>query len=372
MAKCHWCNCPYDEKQIVQCFTPYCSRACQQASKQNSKQKWNQFKGGLVETIQNQVLIAQQNALIAEQNRQFAAEEAERQRLQAIAERQSFLKQYLFDVNEGLDAEVRCGDEVLMVAYAEWFRFLCESKSFSDADLPEIGDKQYFAKTRCRCDAVRSEVSKQSYANFYNFKSLYSEYTNLYAGRSVSPEAEAAGIKKSPLTTKFNVPKPKLQNVTGRRIDQLIRIPEKLAELRRQRDWYVVGIVGAVLSSILCLGIPIFAVVYLYKHRLKPVNLARKPLEEKYQEDRKLAMQPLRLQLELEHQRELKGWERRRNKFEARLLEANREIEEHNSQVQLKYDTAQAKWLAEKQKMSNEINAFIDEHPSLEKWFQRL
>lgn len=381
MAKCRWCNLPYNENQFPG-FGSYCSRACEENARSSNKQKWNQFTGGLANTIQNQVqiaqlqqqqeLAAQQNALIAEQNQRLAEEEAERRQLAAIAKREAIWKQFMFEVNEAFDELAEQGDEVSMLAQAECFRLKCEQWGFSERDLSEIGDKRVFADTRRRVDTVWGQASDKSHANYEKFKELYTEYSEAYAGRSVFPQSETQEFQEKPLLTAFNKPQPKKKQLSEKELNSLIKPPKELIELRKKVDLYGWGIIAAMACNLCLPGIALIPAGCIYFFGVRPLKLARQPLEEKFQQDLEQAKQERIAQQEAKHQRSLEHWERERRNFEARRPEANQQIEEHNRTLQQRYDTAQEKWLSRKQKLADAINPYIDKHPSLQTWFPRV
>ncbi|WP_013627291.1 hypothetical protein [Rubinisphaera brasiliensis] len=378
MQKCDWCG-KLHEKQLG--LFDYCSRACQEAARSNSKQKWANFSGGFVNTIQNQVqieqlnqqqeLTARQNSLIAEQNQRLAAEEAERRLAEAVANRIAAWKQFMFDVNQGLDYLSEEGDEVAMLAQAECFQVKCVESGFSEVDLSEISDKRYFADTHRRVETVWAQANEKSRTNYEQFKTLYREYREAYAERSVFPQAETEEFQRKLLLKDFSKPKPKQKELSDKQLNTLIKPPQELLELRKKGELYFWGIVGVMACNLCLPGIALLPAACIYFFGLKPLKLARQPLEEKFQQNLEEAKQEWLAQRDAKHQRATDHWERERRNHKERLPKANREIEEHNRTLQERFDVAQSKWVKRKKKLIQTINDYIDRHPELQTWFPR-
>lgn len=378
MQKCDWCG-KQHEKQLG--LFNYCSKACQEAARSNGKQKWDNFAGGFVNTIQNQVQIAQlqqqqeltahQNALIAEQNQRLAAEEAERRHIEALANREATWKQFMFEVNEAFDELSAEGDEVSMLAQADCFRFKCEQWKFGENDLADISDKRYFAETRRRVDAIWDQASQKSHNNYEKFKVLYQEYVESFSGRSVFPQAGTEEFQEKTLLKSFSKSTPKKKELSDKQFNTLIKPPEELLEIQKKGELYFWGII-AVMACNLCLpGLALIPAACLYFFGVRPLKLKRQPLEEQFQRHLAKAKQDWLAQRDAKYQRSLDHWERERSNYEARLPEANREIEEHNRTLQKRFDMAQSKWLNRKRKLVKTINDYIDRHLSLQTWFPR-
>lgn len=378
VKKCDWCGSPHEGTLGL---FGYCSRACQEASRNNGKQKWDNFAGGLTNTIQNQVQIGQlqqqqelteqQNALIAEQNQRLAAEEAERRHFESLAKREATWKQFMFEVNEAFEELTEEGDEVSMLAQAECFRFKSDQWKFSESDLTDIGDKQYFAETRRRVDAVWEQASETSHTNYEKFKALYREYTESYAGRSIFPQAETPEFQEKQLLKTFSRPKPTKKTSSEKELNTLIKPPQELLEHRKKGELYFWGIVGVMACNLCLPGIALIPAACIYFFGLKPLKSARQPLEDKFEKDLEEAKQERIAQQDAKHRRSLDHWERERRNYQARLPEANKEIEEHNRTLQQRWETTQKNWLSRKRKLFTVISDYIDKHPSLQTWFPR-
>jgi len=315
--------------------------------------------------------LEQQNALIADQNQSLADEEVEQQQIETLAEREAIWKQFMFEVNQSFDEIEDLGDEVSMLAQADYFLRKCDEWKFDKTDLSNIADKQYFAWISRRANSIWEQASKKSHTNYEKFKALYSEYAVNYAGRCRFPEADSADFQEKRLLTSFNKPKPEPTSLSDKDLSSLVKPPKELIDLRRKADLYGWGIV-ATLACNLCLpGIALIPAGCIYFFGLMPLNSARQPLEEQFQKYSEQVKQNQIAQQQAKYQRSVELWERERRNFEARLPEANRKIKEHNRTLKKRFDIAQAKWLDRKRKMFTAISDYIDRHPSLQTWFPK-
>lgn len=372
-VNCKWCGASYENTMKG----AYCSKRCLEQAKAKAEEKWDRFTGAISNRVQiaqlqqQQELAAQQNALIAEQNQRLAAEETERRRVQELTEREASWKQFIFEVNELLDELTSEGDDISMLAQAEWFQAKASEASFTERDLKDIADKKYFAKTRRRVSAICETASEQDQDSYKEFKGLYRKYQNLYSGRTVFPDSKNPKYKKKSLPN-FDRVHPEKKTTPKRELDNLLAPPQELSELRSQSTKYIVLMVLCAVGGLWTCGLTVAAAVWLYYSKYKPLGDLRRPLEEQFSNELRNAQRERQSQDDKRHNRAVEKWNEERQAFLASVSARNAEIVAHNNAVTELYDKAQAKWLARKQESMDQINSFIAKHPALERWYPRI
>lgn len=89
-----------------------------------------------------------------------------------------------------------------------------------------------------------------------------------------------ASNDEKPLLTAFNKPQPKKKQLSEKELNSLIKPSKELIELRKKVDLYGWGIIAAMTCNHCLPGIALMLADCIYFFGLRPLNLARQPLEE--------------------------------------------------------------------------------------------
>ncbi len=397
MARCRWCGAGYPENQFPS-YGDCCSRKCQEEKRQNSKQKWDDFKGGFSNIVQQhmamaeqqraQEMQAQQQAMMAEQQRRREEAEAEQQR---IVQREATLKQMLFEFSNALDDLADLSDPTQCLAVVDGLEHFVESHEFSEHDLSQIGDKQYFRDVRKRAAGLVTRVDDVSRREYAQFKELYQEYGQKreagFDGAKLFPKKKHARLPKELRRPPQQKPAGVWSTMTGGN-----QSPEMQA--LNQDDSTAVLKGGCGCALIFMLGLPGVAAAFAIVADSTGVSPGERivrallPLLVSLAfvagggwlmwsvfagyDERKQRRQALQKREQSQRESELEQWKRKRKRAEAELKQTNREIDTWNAEVAGKRQAAKREFEESLQELRREINAFLDRHPSLERYLSRV
>lgn len=397
MARCRWCGAGYPENQFPS-YGDCCSRKCQEEQRQNSKQKWDDFKGGLSNIAQQhaamaeqqraQEIQAQQQAMMAEQQRRMEEAEAEQQR---IAQREATLKQMLFEFSNALDDLADLSDPTQCLAVVDGLEHFVESHEFSEHDLSQIGDKQYFRDVRKRAAGLIARVDDGSRREYAQFKDLYQEYQQKrdagFNGAKLFPKKKHARLPKELRRPPQEKPEGFWHTLTG---------GNQSAEMKSlgEEDSTAVFKGGCGCALIFFLGLPGVAAAFSMIADSTGVSpglrivRATLPLLASLafvagggwlmwsafagHDERKQRRQALQDREQSQRETELERWKRKRKRAEAELEQTNRKIDAWNAEVAGKRQAAKREFEESLEELRRGINGFLDRHPSLERYLSRV
>lgn len=216
LASCTWCGRAFDQRSPSTDIECVCSEQCRQAKRTRSSDTFHKatgglFNGGFVNTVQNQVqiaqlqrqneLTAQQNALIAEQNKRLAEQEAKRQQQIAKDLREEQIRHELVEWQYRLNQCSRFDDKVAQLLVVDCFWEFLKSNDIAESSLSLIDDKRFLRTVKEQAAAVHEVISPEFRNRYETFKLNYEEFQRI---RKKGANVATRFPMKSPPKFKFD------------------------------------------------------------------------------------------------------------------------------------------------------------------------
>ena len=239
MNKCDWCGELFETG--LNDMARHCSPKCRTAASQNSS--FSQIVGNMQLVAQqqreraiqeqHQQLAAEQNALVAEQNRQLseiqAAQDAHMNRIEAAAQRESELKQFLFESNKQAKQFKASKDGVACLAFTSAFLNQMASSGYRIEELSQLEDKEYFTKVLRKLETLESKCTESDARAFDKFVKYYERHNREFQGID-SPKLSRLESTRKNTTFEFSEPPPEPRSPSEEELKEIAESVPKSPE----------------------------------------------------------------------------------------------------------------------------------------------
>ena len=381
MNKCDWCGELFEVG--LNDMARHCSPKCRTAASQNSG--FSQIVGNMQLVAQQQreraiqqqqqQLALEQNALVAEQNRQLseiqAAQDAHINRIEAAAQRESELKQFLFDSNKKVKQFKASKDGVACLAFTSALLNQMTSAGYHIEELSQFEDKEYFTKVLRKVEALESKCTESDARAFDKFAKYYERHSREFQ-RTNSPKISRLESTRKNTAFEFSELPPEPRSPSEEELKEIAESVPKSPEFEELDAisiffWQLVVWVGP-----LTCGWGWIAAGFYYWFKFKDVKERWSELNEVHQAIVEKEKDQLRKQIAVSNEERHASYLEAKSQFELKIPEKTKAAEAFNLRLDEKIKDEQKRWLGEKAESTKKINQFIKQHPLLEVYFSQM